>query len=420
MPRNHHRQPFTAAAFTLSCLLAFLLYFPLGCAVSATGPAASTAQKEAAAQSTGVLPSRFFGLVVKDPSMQAAVASGARRLWNSGVTWAALEPSQGQFNWSTLDAEVEAAGQSGAEITLTLGMTPTWASSQPATASTYGAGATAMPANLGDWDTYVAAVAARYRGRIAAYNVWNAPEDPLCWTGPGSQLGSDMATLAAHAADSIHSVDPAAAVVSPALSPAGLRLFLSAGGGAHVDAIGSSLIAAGQAPESMTATVEALRSAMAGTAADGKPVWNEQGSWVLPQGGLPGDVQAAYVARALLLNAGYAIARFHWYAWDDTAAGTLALSAASAQPTLAGVAYGVVEGWLAGAQINGCAATAEGVWSCEIVRNGTAGWVLWSANGATAHSSALGASTVTDLSGNTVAVNPDGTVEVGASPVLLM
>ena len=420
MPRNHNRQPFTAAAFTLGCLLAFLLFFPLGCAVSATGPAASNLQKEAAAESTGVLPARFFGLVVKDPSMHAAVASGARRLWDSGVTWAALEPSQGQFNWSTLDAEVAAATGAGAEVTLTLGMTPAWASSQPGTASPYGAGAAAMPANLADWDTYVAAVAARYRGRIAAYDVWNAPEDAGSWTGPESRLGSDMATLAAHAADAIHSADPAATVISPALSPAALHLFLSAGGGAHVDAIGSSLITAGEAPESMTATLAALRNAMAGTAADGKPVWNEGHSWALPQGGLPADVQAAYVARALVLNAGYAVARFHWYAWDDTTAGTLALSAPGAEPTLAGVAYGMVEGWLAGAQINGCAATAEGVWTCGIVRNGTNGWILWSTNGTTAHSSALGASTVSDLNGNTTAVGSDGTIELGGSPVLLM
>ncbi len=419
MPRNHNRQSAKINGMILTCLLAFLLYFPLGCAVSATGPASSSLQKEAAAQSTGVLAPQFFGLVVKDPSMHAAVASGARRLWDSGVTWAALEPAQGQFSWSTLDAEVATANESGAEVTLTLGMTPAWASSQPGLASPYGKGATAMPANLADWDTYVAAVAARYRGRIAAYQVWNAPEDSSSWSGVTGQLGSDMATLAAHAADAIHSADPAATVVSPALSPAGLRAFLSAGGGARIDAIGSSLTAPGQAPESMTATVQALRAALAGTAADGKPIWNEQGRWILPQGGLPDDVQAAYVARALLLNAGYAVARMHWYAWDDNAAGSLALSAPDAQPTRAGTAYGVVESWLSGARINGCAATAEGVWTCQIARNGSTGSILWSVNGIS-HSSALGASTVTDLSGNTTPVGSEGTVEVGGSPVLLM
>jgi len=402
----------------LLMLLVLVFYFPLGCSVAATGAATSSLQKEQAAESTGIVSAQFFGMVVKNPAVQPAVATGSRRLWDSGVSWAALEPAAGTFNWSTLDGEVAAAEQAGVQVTLTLGLTPTWASAQPGILSSYGAGATAMPANISDWDAYVSAVAARYRGRISAYEVWNAPEDTIYWSGAPAQMGADLAALAAHTAAAVHAADASATVVSPALSPSGLTAFLAAGGGSSVDAIGTSLVASGQAPERMTAAVQAIRAALAGTAADGKPLWNDQGSWVLPQGGLSPETQAAYVARALILNAGYAVQRMHWYAWDENRAGSLALTDAEAQPTSAATAYSIVEGWVAGSQMNGCAATAGGVWTCQIVRDGKTGWIVWSTTGSVS-SRSLGAATLTDLHGNTTAVATDGSVGVSGSPVLL-
>lgn len=410
--RNSH---FTTSALLM--LLSGALYFPLGCAVGVSGAINSPAAKAQAAASTGVVAPAFFGMVVKSPTLQPAVATGARRLWDSGVTWAALEPAKGQFVWTTLDAEVAAARQAGAQVTLTLGLTPTWASSQSSLPSNYGGGATAMPANLGDWDAYVAAVAARYAGRIGAYEVWNAPEDPASWSGTASQMGTDLAALAQHAAAAVHAADSAALVVSPALSSAGLGQFLAAGGGESVDAVASALDGAGEAPEAMAVTVHALRAAMAGTPADGKPLWNNQASWQLPAGGLSQDLQAAYVARALVLNAGFGVQRMHWYAWDENSAGAVALTDAQTRPTAAGLAYATVEGWLQGAAINGCAATASGVWTCQLVRGGATQWIVWSSEGELS-SSSLGAATVTDLQGNVTTV-ASGTVQVGASPVLL-
>ncbi len=398
-------------------LLSGALYFPLGCAVGVSGAVNSSAAKAQQETSTGVVAPAFFGMVVKSPTVQPAVATGARRLWDSGVTWAALEPAKGQFVWTTLDAEVAAAQQAGAQVTLTLGLTPTWASSQPSLPSNYGAGATAKPANLGDWDGYVAAVAARYEGRIGAYEVWNAPEDAAYWSGTASQMGTDLAGLAQHAAAAIHAADSAALVVSPALSAAGLGQFLAAGGGESVDAVAGALDEAGAAPEAMADAVHSLRAAMVGTAADGKPLWNDQVSWQLPAGGLSQGVQAAYVARALVLNAGFGVQRMHWYAWDENSTGAVSLTDSGARPTAAGLAYATVEGWLQGAAMNGCAATASGVWTCQLVRGGATQWIVWSSMGGVS-SSSMGAATVTDLQGNVAAV-VSGAVQVGASPVLL-
>ncbi len=409
----------------LSALLGVALSGSLGCSISASGPLASSVQADQAALATGIVPARFFGMVVKNPALQPpTIQVGARRLWDSGVSWAQLEPARGTFVWTTLDAEVAAAEQAGAAITLTLGMTPSWASSNPAATSSYGAGATVMPADLGDWDAYVAAIAARYSGRIQAYEVWNAPENAAYWTGSTVEMGENMAALAAHAAAAVRAADPAALVVSPAMSATGLAAFLAAGGAASVDVIGTALGSTADAdapftPEAAVTMLRQLREAMSGTTAAGKPVGNEQASWALPQGGIAPDVQASYVARALLINAGFGVQRVQWYAWDEAGPGTLTLSDPQGAATEAAGAYAMVESWLAGASMNGCASTAGGVWTCQITRAAKAEWILWSPAGMVSSSSSLGASTATDLHGVVTAVDSSGRVSVGAAPVLL-
>ena len=392
-----------------------------GCSVAAGPAGSSPLQKEQTSYATGTVPADFFGMVVKQPGLQPAVHAGARRLWDSGVSWAALEPASGSFSWATLDQEVASAEAAGAEVTLTLGMTPTWASSQPALASNYGDGATAMPGNLADWDAYVLAVATRYRGRIHGYEVWNAPENSTYFSASPAGIEADMAALARHTAATVHAADTAAVVISPALSSQAVAGFLSAGGAA-VDVIGSSLNGGAgvgpQAPETMAPALQALLAAVAGTSAVGKPIWNEQSSWALAGSDLSPETQAAYVARALLLNAGLGVQRVHWYAWDDADQSALQLSDAQGQPTEAAVAYDTVASWIGGAQMNGCAADASGLWTCQLVRNGSVSWVVWSVNGAVS-ASALGAATATNLDGSVNPIAGSGMLTVGASPVLL-
>jgi hypothetical protein len=406
----------------ISLRFALLLSAPvvllaIGCGVGATAGGDSPLNQQQAEASTGVVGAQFFGMVVKTAQSQPAVAVGSRRLWDAGVTWAALEPNPGSFEWQALDAEVGAARQQGQQVVLTLGMTPAWASSQPELVSAYGDGATAMPARLADWDAYVTAVATRYAGRIAAYEVWNAPESSAFWTGDAGALGANMAELAADADACVHRADSSALVVSPAFSARGLADFLSAGGGGSVDAVATALNSPGLPPEASVAALQSLRAAMEGSAAADKPVWNEQSAWTLPAGGLNAESQAAWVARALLLNAGFGVARMHWYAWDSGAAGSLALTD-GALPTRAALAYGVVENWLAGSTINGCSSTAEGLWTCQLVIGGRTAWVVWSPGGP-AESSTYGASKEHNLSGNVTGIGTQETVTVGESPVLL-
>src|SRR5436853_4583600 len=67
------------------------------------------------------------------------------RLWDSAVSWPALEPSRGQWSFGTLDSIVALAEQHQAEILLPLGLSPSWASIRPQEISAYAPGNAAPP-----------------------------------------------------------------------------------------------------------------------------------------------------------------------------------------------------------------------------------------------------------------------------------
>lgn len=87
---------------------------------------------------------------------------GLWRLWDAlGSTWLSVEPAKGTWDFSYLDHYVAKGQSRGTELVLTLGQTPTWASARPLEIGGGGAGAAAEPANIQDWQDYVAKVATR-------------------------------------------------------------------------------------------------------------------------------------------------------------------------------------------------------------------------------------------------------------------
>ncbi|HEY4723287.1 MAG TPA: cellulase family glycosylhydrolase, partial [Anaerolineae bacterium] len=71
--------------------------------------------------------------------------------------------------WAKYDNIVQLAEQHGIDLVVRLEAPPKWARSTP--------GDFSPPSNLGDFGDYVAAVAARYRGRIQFYQIWNEPNN---------------------------------------------------------------------------------------------------------------------------------------------------------------------------------------------------------------------------------------------------
>jgi len=173
------------------------------------------------------LPSSFFGITVNSsvtkwpvPVTFGTAGKTAAGSTTVGTYWAALEPSNGTYNWTPMDNLVAAAHAAGVgTIMYTFFETPTWASSNPtqscsATANTGVYGCAAPPKNMNDWAAFVTAVVSRYKGEIQYYELWNEPNVSTEFSGTVEQ----MVAMAQVAYPIIKSTDPAATVLAPGVA----------------------------------------------------------------------------------------------------------------------------------------------------------------------------------------------------------
>ncbi|MFN8484706.1 MAG: O-antigen ligase family protein [Anaerolineae bacterium] len=113
-------------------------------------------------------------LLTRDDAEIAAQLDAARAAglgWvRQPVAWAAVEPTPGAYDWAALDRVVDAASQRGLGVVLTLAGAPAWAR-KPLDAGAPGA----LPADPATYARFVAEVVSRYRGRVAAIQVWDSP-----------------------------------------------------------------------------------------------------------------------------------------------------------------------------------------------------------------------------------------------------
>ncbi len=133
----------------------------------------------------------YFMSMEVAPEVTSAVPlqAGLHRLWDMKTAWKDVNPTQGVFDWSVLDARVAQAEASGARPLLVLGLTPAWAASDPTKGDArWGLGTASPPKNINDWKIYVSAVVSRYGNRIAAYEVWNEANLQTFWAGTFDQL----------------------------------------------------------------------------------------------------------------------------------------------------------------------------------------------------------------------------------------
>jgi hypothetical protein len=135
-----------------------------------------------------------------------------------GFAWREIEGlGKGQFDWSVTDrlvSQVESVG--GLHLIARLDSDPTWATGRayPNSENII----MSPPQNLQDFADYCSAVAARYRGRIAAYQVWNEPNLRREWGGQAPNPAGYLELLKA-CYGAIKQADPNAIVISAGLAP---------------------------------------------------------------------------------------------------------------------------------------------------------------------------------------------------------
>ncbi|MEA3396116.1 MAG: cellulase family glycosylhydrolase [Chloroflexota bacterium] len=115
--------------------------------------------------------------------------------------------------WDKYDHIVDLAEQHHLEIIARLSNPPAWSRATGDANGTY-----APPDNFDDYGDYVATVAARYRGRIRFYQVWNEPNIYPEW-GDQPVDPQEYTRLLCLAYDRIKAADPDAVVIAGALAP---------------------------------------------------------------------------------------------------------------------------------------------------------------------------------------------------------
>lgn len=124
--------------------------------------------------------------------------------------WADVEKERGRDDWTLYDALVAETSRRGVRVFATLGFTPAWATDGPA-----GSGVPREPA---EWAAFCGRAAARYRGRVDAWGIWNEPNLSGFFAGSRQQY---IDVVLRPGAAAVHAADPDAKVGAPELSHLG-------------------------------------------------------------------------------------------------------------------------------------------------------------------------------------------------------
>jgi hypothetical protein len=139
--------------------------------------AIAAASIDPSATTTAIADSDVYGLAQPevDRTMDAIRASGVRSV-RLLIPWAAVEPTQNQLDWSTIDKTVNSAASRGLAVVGTVNSTPAWSVAAGGSALS---GRPASPAVYGD---FVAKVVSRYVGKLSAIEIWNEPNAVTFYT----------------------------------------------------------------------------------------------------------------------------------------------------------------------------------------------------------------------------------------------
>ena len=246
---------------------------------------------------------------------------------------------KGEFDWYRTDYIVDETEKAGLKLLVRLDRQPFWA--EPLDNQWQENGPPGDPADFGD---FCGAVAARYRGRIGAYQVWNEPNLTREWgLRPPDPAAYTELLKACYTA--IKAADPQAIVISAGLAPTGtdspeampddkfLQGMYDAGAAGYFDVLGLNAPGYKAPPELDPAEAEAdeqygggrwfafrhvedMRALMVANGDGHKQVAILEMGWTLDEvnpsyawHAVDEPTQAAYLVRA------YQYAYEHWRPW---------------------------------------------------------------------------------------------------------
>lgn len=145
--------------------------------------------------------------------MQLMVFSHVKEIF----AWEDIQPEPDQWVFARADEVVNEVESKGLKLVARLSETPYWAHSVQVDEREV---VDAPPDDPADFGAYCGTLAERYKGRIAAYQVWNEPNLAREWGGAPPDAAGYTALLKA-CAEAIRAADPDAIIISAGLSPTG-------------------------------------------------------------------------------------------------------------------------------------------------------------------------------------------------------
>jgi hypothetical protein len=264
------------------------------------------------AADTGVVPDLTWGINSTAKQQTAAALQELGAQWvRMSVSWSDdVEPRKGSYQSAALsrfDEAVNIAQAAGYRVILMVEQSPSWAHD--------GTNDNSPPRDNADLADFMGFLAARYVGKVEAYEVWNEPNLPWAW--PSGPDGGEYAQMLKTVAPAIRAADPNAKVVYAGLNrndygfvEAGYRAVPNMGGYFDVMAL-HPYVDGGLAPETVKidpngrispgsfAGYREVRRSMLNHG-DTKPIWLTEFGWSttsLSRGVSPAT-QADYLVRA--------------------------------------------------------------------------------------------------------------------------
>lgn len=264
------------------------------------------------------VPSGSFGIHAPVDWGTPAVGASWIRLWDAGVSWAQMEPTQGNIDFSKLEASITAAESQGSRVLYVLGNTPGWANG--------GNPGNVAPTSNETALWFISRLVQEFGDRIAAYEVWNEGNLDTYWV--GSQV--KLADLTKGIKDTVGGTSQ---VFAASAATRATNAFVT-NYGAYLDelrklawpvdayTVHSYPIASG-GPDQRVAELAQFKTLLALRGAPVKPIYDTELNYGLAGLGedrraIDDSTGAAYIAQSYIQSIQYGVESTFWYLWTGT------------------------------------------------------------------------------------------------------
>lgn len=135
--------------------------------------------------------------------------------------WADMETNKGEYRFGRADELLDEIERRNLQLVVRLGHSPAWVrAANTAPGAEVPADVPPAPQHMDAWGAWCGAVAARYAGRVAAYQIWNEPNLTREWGGNIPSAGEYVELLRV-CSEAIRAADPQAILISAGLAPTG-------------------------------------------------------------------------------------------------------------------------------------------------------------------------------------------------------